>query len=442
MSQAAKQSLIVLIVLLMGSLGFGFYTMLEKQKVEKERAGLQQEVQQYADREKKNILELKDLKDKLAQSEAKNNDLQAKLKKAEKSAEDLLTQATQLTEDRNQWKEKVETITKNRDDLLAKISNLTTQLETAKAQAAEAKPARPVVLAAESQPSGSSGESTAVSPSVSQTMKEITPVGNSQEDQWATILKEKAALQVQIENLKSELNKNSVEVVEFKQKNDSLQLELDSLKHDKEELDREIKFQEDLVNNLSLELARTKNDKKFVSDRVAKLNEENAELRSQLKQLVTTKSALEKTIVRISDDKGKIEKKLNETENLVQSKIDEIWEVKDSLDKTVKFVKEEPSLSSEIELPPIVVSSSSSPESPEKGSAPGFNGKVVSLNEENNFIIVDLGESSGVQLGDILSVYRDSKYIARVEVIQVRKDISAADIKDQWAKIKVGDTIK
>ena len=42
----------------------------------------------------------------------------------------------------------------------------------------------------------------------------------------------------------------------------------------------------------------------------------------------------------------------------------------------------------------------------------------------------------------MLSVYRDSKYIARLEVIQVRKDISAADIKDQWSKVVVGDTVK
>ena len=57
-------------------------------------------------------------------------------------------------------------------------------------------------------------------------------------------------------------------------------------------------------------------------------------------------------------------------------------------------------------------------------------------------MIVDLGEKSGVRLGDSLSVYRDSKYIARLEVIQVRGDISAADLKDQWSKVKVGDIIR
>ena len=62
--------------------------------------------------------------------------------------------------------------------------------------------------------------------------------------------------------------------------------------------------------------------------------------------------------------------------------------------------------------------------------------------QENNFIIVDIGKSQGIRLGDVLGVYRQGKYIARLEVIQVRSDISAADIKDQWSKVKVGDSIK
>ncbi len=67
---------------------------------------------------------------------------------------------------------------------------------------------------------------------------------------------------------------------------------------------------------------------------------------------------------------------------------------------------------------------------------------MISVNESNNFVIVDIGENIGVRLGDSLSVYRDSKYIARLEVIQVRKDIAAADLKDQWSMVKVGDIIR
>ncbi len=98
---------------------------------------------------------------------------------------------------------------------------------------------------------------------------------------------------------------------------------------------------------------------------------------------------------------------------------------------------------SEFEWPPIVVSSDGQAVNFNTGMTnPGLNGKVVSVNKDNNFVVVDIGESQNIQVGETLNVYRDSKYIARLAVIQVRKDISAADIKDQWTDIKVGDIIR
>jgi hypothetical protein len=155
---------------------------------------------------------------------------------------------------------------------------------------------------------------------------------------------------------------------------------------------------------------------------------------------MSVKNALEKSIVRLSQEKDKIEGKLGKTETIIQSKIDEIWEIKDDLDRSIRETQGAPS--SEVELPPIVVSSNGEAMSYNTGTTPGFNGKVISMNEANNFVIVNIGENKGVRLGDSLSVYRDSKYIARLEVIQVRKDISAADLKDQWSKVKVGDIIR
>ena len=197
-----------------------------------------------------------------------------------------------------------------------------------------------------------------------------------------------------------------------------------------------------MANNLSLELARTKNDKKFNTDRVEKLNTENSELRGQLKSLVTTKNSLEKSIVRISDDKEKVEKKLGQTESLIQSKIDEIWDIKDDLDRSFKNAQLG-SKSSEVELPPIIVNSDGPAVNTNPGESKlGLDAKVVSINAENNFVIVDAGEGSGVSVGDTLSVYRDSQYIARLEVIQVRKDIAAADIKEQWSSVQKGDIVR
>jgi len=193
-----------------------------------------------------------------------------------------------------------------------------------------------------------------------------------------------------------------------------------------------------------LELARAKNDRKFLGDRNTKLGDENGNLREQIKGLTSTKIALEKTIVRLQDEKRGIEKKLLETENVIQSRIDEIWEIKESLDQNVQPARVSAAVG-EIELPPIVVAQGTQARVSLPSSAAigiGFNGNVLSVNEENNFVILDLGEASGVEVGEKLNVYRGADYVAGLEIIQIRKDICAADIKDKVAKIKVGDAVK
>ena len=42
---------------------------------------------------------------------------------------------------------------------------------------------------------------------------------------------------------------------------------------------------------------------------------------------------LEKTIARLTDDKDMMQKKLIETESVIQSRIDDIWKIKEGLDK-------------------------------------------------------------------------------------------------------------
>ena len=66
----------------------------------------------------------------------------------------------------------------------------------------------------------------------------------------------------------------------------------------------------------------------------------------------------------------------------------------------------------------------------------------MSVNDQSNFVIVDIGEKRGLRAGDTLGVYRGVDYIARLEVLQVRPDIAAADLKEQSAQVKVGDTVR
>ena len=182
-------------------------------------------------------------------------------------------------------------------------------------------------------------------------------------------------------------------------------------------------------------------------------------MRGDIKQLTSTKMALEKSIAHLTDDKAAVERKLIETENIIQGRIDEIWKIKKDVDTRFDSTKNN---AGEVELAPIVVNAGSEPVrvpvvnagpvnatqvslapiNATPASAVRRGGNVVSVNEENNFVVINLGEGDNVHNGDIFKVYRGKDQIGTVAVIQVRKDISAADIKQRTVSFKAGDQVR
>lgn len=432
MSKAAKQSILILIALLSGAVLFCGKTTLEKVQLEKEKGLLTKQIDQFNSREKEYIVKNKQLEDDAKKLEAANADLKEQFKKLDTvNLKDVDEKIKKISAERDDFQKRVDGLQKERESLLAKLEE--------KTKALAAVPP-------------STGQTTSPIPATSneQIVKAYLPPtsapGVESDAYWGQVLKEKASIELQLQDLNKKLNDSAVQVVELKKQNGDLQLELNNLKSEKETIEREIKNGNDLADTLSLELARAQNDKKFLNDRLEKMSSDNVTLREQIKRLTSTKIALEKSIVRLQDDKKDVEKKLLETENVIQNRVDEIWQIKDSLDKSLKPQAKGTS-KSEIELPPIVVSSNGQTSSPaEDLPSPdkkvGINGNVVSVNDENNFVIVDLGENAGVRLGDNLNVYHGSQFIAGLEVIQVRKDIAAADIKNKTASIQVGDIVR
>ncbi|MBI5149194.1 MAG: hypothetical protein HZA28_00270 [Candidatus Omnitrophica bacterium] len=487
MSKAAKQGIVVLVFLLAGGLGFAGYTLLEKQKIEGQKISLERELQGSRDREKQNLGELKTLKEQLSQIKDQLGQAGGEKSKYEKTiadlqshSEELLAQINSITGERDKWQSRLEDIKKERDgllkerdELLAKLQDKPQVVYQEKIVYKEKEPAPPVPpvtepvspaqgadvpaagLALDDQPPAVAGSETLPPEPPSSFGENQNIAAGARDKDVAELFKQKAALELEIEKLNKNLSDHSSQIVQLKQDNEALRMDLEAIRHEKELIEDEIKEKEGMIDNLSLALARTRNDKNFVAQKADKLTQQNMELRQQIKRLAAAKTALEKSIVNITRDKDTLARKLDQTGAVVQNKIDEIWEIKDSLDRSFKTMKSSPpSSEGEVELPPIVVSSQAQaaatsvgvePPAGQAGSPesnPGFEGKVLSVNEESNFAIVDIGEKRGLRAGDTLGVYRGPDYIARLEVIQVRPDIAAADLKEQWSKIRAGDTVR
>jgi len=430
MSKAAKQSILILFLLLCAATVFSAITVSQKQAIEGEKVSLETKIKEFAEREKKHIQENVTLKKKVEEVQAAKAKIEKKLEDLDEDIPGLKQRLKKLTKERDQWQEKLDALTEERDELADQL---------------EEKPTEKIVYKYVEKETEETEEK--AEDKEEETAKKLAMPPEDDESYWAQVIREKISLQLEMEKVKEKLTSSAVDIVELKKKNSDLQLELNKIKNDKEAIEREIKHGKDLADNLALELARAQNDKKFLSDRIAKLDDENTNLLAQIRQLTSTKIALEKSIVRLQEDRKEIEKKLLHTENVIQSRIDEIWKIKESLETEFNPVKVEET--GEIELPPIVVSAqgpTAAVANPSVdttvGQTPGFQGNIVSVNEENNFVIVDIGEVDGLDLGDNLSVYRDANYVAGLEVIQLRDDIAAADIKNKVAKIEVGDSVR
>jgi septal ring factor EnvC (AmiA/AmiB activator) len=467
MDKHIKQSILILGVLITLSVVFAIVFYLQKQNAENRAAVLSDQVTKYETQDRETQKKMKTLQEestKLRQDlDQRNTERTTLLKKSEDTQRNLDKvngDLDKVKKERDEWETKLSNFRRERDDLLKQVTDLKNRPVPEKIVEKIVYRDKPAEAASVSDPSGASGADTTGGVAPDQAMNEVfaaaanssmpTSVSRENENYWAGIIKQKAALELELQKVKNDLSATTVQIAELKKGNSDLEMELGRLKNEKEAIVRKIKYGEDLADNISVELARARNEQKISQDRSDQLLSENQQLRLDIRQLTTTKVALEKSIANLSEEKNSIEKKLIETENVIQGRIDEIWQIKKDIDSRID-TQRPTRASNEIELAPIVVSakknvaSAPAAKTPVVKPAPAskrIQGSVVSVNQDNNFVIVDLGERSGIKVGDAFKVYHNGVQVGSVEVIQVRQDISAADIKQKTAPFSVGDTIR
>jgi len=277
-------------------------------------------------------------------------------------------------------------------------------------------------------------------------MQEVVSGPAASDSYWAGVLKDKATLQVQIENIRSELRALQEKNDKLVREKSNLDVEVRNLNLEKQDLKRQLDYSKkqlvynkNAMDSVSLELVGEKNDKLQINDSLKGLKEENLLLRQQLKVLNNRKVSLERKVQLLQDENNLFTKRFNEMDILLKDKIIQI----DSMNKEITTGAGAAPVSSgmrkgPVELAPIIVRPQGSTGMLDEDSV----GRVLAVNRENNFVIIDLGDVSGVKLGDTFKIVRDNNEIASAEVIQTRKTISACDIKKELTPIQVGDSVK
>ncbi len=130
---------------------------------------------------------------------------------------------------------------------------------------------------------------------------------------------------------------------------------------------------------------------------------ENSALKDALTAESQAKEQARIDLAAAQDKITQLEAKLQETENM-----------RADLERKVKDF--ETKAASPVQLEKIVVAPSEIPE-----------GKVVSVNSENNFLIFNVGSDKGIMQDMTMSIYRGKKYLGDVKVTRAQEGMSAAD---------------
>jgi chromosome segregation ATPase len=258
---------------------------------------------------------------------------------------------------------------------------------------------------------------------------------------WAGILKAKTDLELQLGNVRSELKNLQINNEQLQRDRSTLELELNNLKRDRADLSRQLDYNKKLLDSIAQELVREKNDKAQIQNSYKTIHNENSILSRQLASLNTRKVNLERNLQELKEDRNSLKRRISEMETMLTEKLGQINGLKDRIESVKSGVPVEGKNES-IELPAIVVKPQPGVPGGQDESGATLMGRVLAVNKDNNFVIIDLGDEAGIKVGDALRVYRADKPIANIEAIQVRGNISACDIKKQGTPIKIGDIVR
>ena len=162
----------------------------------------------------------------------------------------------------------------------------------------------------------------------------------------------------------------------------------------------------------------------------------NERQRSQeLSKAVAEKSAqLDKAVARLSEE-GQTARALQLRLAAMEQQMGQLQgELAAALQDRLTGANAKDAKPSAVQLERIVVS---------KAGAPTLQGRVVSVHQDWDFVIIDLGWDA-VKIGDTVSIFRNEELLAKGRVERVQEGVSAASVLPEWdiAKVRANDRVQ
>ncbi|MCK4519022.1 MAG: hypothetical protein KAU12_02775 [Candidatus Omnitrophica bacterium] len=196
-------------------------------------------------------------------------------------------------------------------------------------------------------------------------------------------------------------------VNDLEAKKAAVHIELDKILIEKKEVESELSSFKERAMELEENVALEKRQKE-------KAQNELGEKKSEISVLKREFDDVERTIGELKSKYAAIEM---ENEELI-GKLNQIRLAKKALEAKIGTAGTEAAREEVVELGTVVV----------KPRGINEKGRVLVVNKEFNFIVINLGEDSGVEEGIQFGVYREDELLAKVEIEEIYEDMSSAKI--------------
>lgn len=256
---------------------------------------------------------------------------------------------------------------------------------------------------------------------------------------WGDVLQERALLRVNVEKLAQKLKSYQSDRAEYEAKNTELMMKLDDVEQKVKALLQDLSDKEKAISDLSNDVVTERKKREELAKQNMLMKNSNMELKHELVSTKKQKANLQKKYEEVLAKATSLEKQVNEIETVMFQKKMLFSELEQKLSAAVtgKSVdnKNLKVTAESVELPPIVVKPDIAVHS--------LKGEVLALNKNDNFVIINIGQDTGVKPGMSFNVLRGEDVIGKLEVIETRREISAADIKEMYAggSIREGDVV-
>lgn len=207
-----------------------------------------------------------------------------------------------------------------------------------------------------------------------------------------------------------------------------------------EQMDGPLKTVASLAENRYDELYNTRDELKKTKDELTKTQQELAQTKQELDDAKKQIASLQETLTQKEAELAQAKQKIEE----LGGKVAELnREIEDKNAQVAKLEQDKLNLKDENQRLEIELARLQAASGGAVTMKAGTSGKIVVVNPEWNFVVIDVGIKDGLQPNALMLVHRAEQLIGRVRIVDVRDHMAIADIQRDWvsAPLQEGDRV-